>query len=1756
MNERLAKLHDKIELTHDYLIKTKEGEDRWLRLSSKASVENGKLCGANGTLIDITEKKIIELKLSKSEAVYRNLVESIHDVIYEISNTGIINYISPAIEKIMGYTPEELIGKSATNYMHPDDVQMVVTALANLGKSELPYIEYRYIDKTGATRWVRTSTTPIYVDGMVVGGTGSLMEITDRKNAEIESESKTKLLTNLITNLEEGILLEDSNRKIVLTNQLFCDMFAIPAPPSAMVGADCTDSAEQSKNYFKNPQKFIREINTVLSNQEMVLNQELELADGRFFERDYIPTYVDSKYSGHLWKYRDISERKLAEIKLAKSEERFQQVVEQSNEVVWEINKEGLFTYVSPISLQIYGYTPEEMIGKLHFYDLDPTDDKQNLTDIVFGIFHRKEHFTNFVSRFVKKDGTERILLTNGIPILDADGELLGYRGLDADITDRKKDEEQLQKLAQALEQSPALNYITDLAGNIEYANPKSIEVTGFSQEELIGQNPRIFGSKERKREEYIELWKTISSGQIWKGEFHNVNKNEEFYWVLSTISPIYNSEGKITHYLAIQEVITKQKEAEAEISHQITRLDAIVKAMPDLIFVVDKSGTYTEFFAPESAHLFMDRDKIVGASLRDVFDEESVKMHLQKIEECQIAQQLITYEYIANVGPNQLFFEARLTPYRGDQVLIFVRDITERKEAENNILDLNENLENKVQTRTTELAESNKELIAEIVERNRIEKELSNSEEKYRSVVENVNEVIFRTDAQGHWLFLNKSWETITGFTVDESIGQLFFNYVHPDDRQKNADLFEPLINRIKEHCRHEIRYLTKDGNFRWIEVYATLKLNSEDEIVGTFGTLQDITERKLAEDALNWNRMLMELMSDSSPLGFLVVDNRTDEILYFNNQFCKIWEIEQLAEQMAAGEFKNNDIIPYCLPVLNDIPAFAESCKPLQEESNRTVFSDEIAFTQNRTVHRYTTQIRDKNDQYFGRFYIFEDITDRKRAEADLEESLERHRGLSAAAFDSIFFSEKGVCIEQNEMAEKVFGYTNEEAIGRYGTDWIVAEDRKLVMDNMISGYDQPYQVTALRKDGTIFPCMLSGRMMMYKGRNVRVTSLSDITARKKAEEALIESESRFSLFMDVLPAIVFLKDSKGKTLFVNKYMDNAFGAATWVGKTPAEVFPKEFGEKMLADDLKTLELGYQKIEESLTQLDGTVHDFETQKFAIHREGKESLLGGVALDITDRNRITKAIEQSELRHSAMISNISDVIGIMGVDGVMSYKSPNIEHSFGWKPEDLIGTNGWLTVHPDDQEWLQNEFADLLHVPNSAKTVEYRYLCKDGSYKPIELTATNLVGNSVIEGILLNYHDITERKKTEAEIVKSKLVAEQANLAKSEFLSRMSHELRTPMNSILGFAQLMNMAELTPNFKKNVNHIINSGKHLLNLINEVLDISSIEAGKISLTVESIEVKSVILEILDVVQLQASLKNISIELIDSPVNDIHLQADRQRLRQVILNLVSNAIKYNRNGGFVKIKIEAKTTNEEGITTIRISVIDNGIGISKMNIKKLFLPFERIGAERTETEGTGLGLSVAKKLIEAMGGTVGVCSTIDKGSEFWIELSEVMMVKQQTNIHTAGNITNQTQEEADLANQLNNASSSESEARSSILYIEDNLSNTDLIIGIIESQRPSIELFTSIYGKPAVELAIAHKPSIILLDLDLPDIHGSVVLADLMENEETMHIPIVIVSADAMANQIENLIHLGAKEYLTKPINVVAFLETIDRYIIK
>ena len=543
----------------------------------------------------------------------------------------------------------------------------------------------------------------------------------------------------------------------------------------------------------------------------------------------------------------------------------------------------------------------------------------------------------------------------------------------------------------------------------------------------------------------------------------------------------------------------------------------------------------------------------------------------------------------------------------------------------------------------------------------------------------------------------------------------------------------------------------------------------------------------------------------------------------------------------------------------------------------------------------------------------------------------------------------------------------------------------------------------------------------------------------------------------------------------------------------------------------------------------------------------------------ITGRQVLKTSALQKAIFNSANFSSIAtDAKGVIqifnvGAERMLGYQADEVVNRI--TPADISDPGEILARASALSVELEREIAPGFEalVFKASRGIEdiyeLTYVRKDGSRFPaiVSVTALRDVREAII-GYLLIGTDNTARKHVEAEREKlaaslselmqtknteleiARQAADKANKAKSEFLSSMSHELRSPLNAILGFAQLLDSAHppATTEQKGSISQILQAGWYLLTLINEILDLSVIESGKLSLSVEPVSLAEVFAECADIMGQQGAKRGLTITF--PKLSKPHfVAADRTRLKQVLINLLSNAIKYNQPGG--KIIVTREIISAE---RTRIAVRDTGKGLTKEKLAALFQPFNRLGQEAGPEEGTGIGLVMSKLLVELMGGAIGVESVVGTGSVFWFELDTA---------DSAIAITKKEVETAVLETAVN------AQVRT-VLYVEDNHANLELVKQLL-GRRKDLRLLTAIDALVGISLARDHQPDLVLMDINLPGLSGFEALKVLKKDKTTAHIPVVAVSANAMMGDIKRGLEAGFLHYVTKPIKVDLFMEALD-----
>ena len=518
---------------------------------------------------------------------------------------------------------------------------------------------------------------------------------------------------------------------------------------------------------------------------------------------------------------------------------------------------------------------------------------------------------------------------------------------------------------------------------------------------------------------------------------------------------------------------------------------------------------------------------------------------------------------------------------------------------------------------------------------------------------------------------------------------------------------------------------------------------------------------------------------------------------------------------------------------------------------------------------------------------------------------------------------------------------------------------------------------------------------------------------------------------------------------------------------------------------------------------------------------------------DVTEARRSRDELTRARRDIQAILDHSPVVVFVTDVEGRYRMLNSASARITGRSPQELIGRTA-TDIFPKD-------VADMVRA-NSHRVMA------SGRSEMFEETLPTVVGPrtySVVRFPLRNEHgdisalcgmslDITEQKAAAEEIVQARAEAVRANRAKSDFLSRMSHELRTPLNAVLGFAQLFDRDQMSDGDRENIRQILDGGRHLLDLINEVIDISRVESGTLALSNEPVDVHDAVITAVALMRPLAAAQGIVITIAASQPG-LAVMADRQRLRQVLLNLLSNAVKYNRVNGTIHVAIDRIPSGR-----VQVSVKDTGAGIPPELLSLLFQPFERLGADKTAVEGTGLGLALSRALCQAMGGSLEVTSNVDHGSTFSIELAETSLA-----------VPMEMERPASVAALVPDGV----HQPGVVVYIEDNVANVRLMERIL-SRRPRLTMMHAADGRSGIELVRSRRPSVVLLDLQLPEMSGDSVLRELWKDPVTRQIPIVVLTADATRGLPQRLMSAGARACLTKPLDVQQVLRTIDELIVE
>ncbi len=754
-------------------------------------------------------------------------------------------------------------------------------------------------------------------------------------------------------------------------------------------------------------------------------------------------------------------------------------------------------------------------------------------------------------------------------------------------------------------------------------------------------------------------------------------------------------------------------------------------------------------------------------------------------------------------------------------------------------------------------------------------------------------------------------------------------------------------------------------------------------------------------------------------------------------------------------------------------------------------------------------------------------------------------------------------------------IFGFPPDQAEPTYQESLsLFAETDRARIETAIqhatqTGESYELDIPFTRSDGTPGYMFVKGNPVANsQGQTTHLVGiLMDISDRKRIEVALQESQEFIRKIVESSPNLIYVYDlQEQRNIFVNREITHI------LGYTPAEV--QAMGERLATnlmhpDDIASVLPDYHErlaranddeiieFEFRLRHANGEWHWLSSRSVVFSRDaaGQVKQNIGIAQDITTRKQMELALAESEEKFRNLVEGVTDVIWTVNLEGLSTYLSPQFKALFGWEPEEWIGQPANHLVHPDDLAFVVSQKQQLLELGKVSFT-EFRHRHRDGHYLWVSSSA-NLIRDNTgavvgMQGIL---SDISDRKATEAQLQQTNEELARATRLKDEFLAIMSHELRTPLNAILGLSEVLNdqiLGSLNERQQTAISTIARSGQHLLELINDILDLSKISSGKMELALAPASVRNLCESSLVFVRQQAFQKDLQVTS-DIPKNIDDIVVDERRIRQVLINLLTNAVKFTPNGGQISLKVatgcggtwKGQATipdrfRQNNKPLILFQVSDTGIGIAPCDLPRLFQPFVQIDSSlNRQQSGTGLGLAMVQKITELHRGQVTVDSQLGKGSCFTVALPYHMP-------YADGCVANAP---PDTPSSATMTAPPETAIAPLILLAEDNEDNVLTCSSYLMAH--NYRVIVAANGEEAVSLAIAEQPDIILMDIQMPKMDGLEATRLIRSNEQLAAVPIIALTALAMPDDQERCLAAGANHYISKPISLKQLVKDIQ-----
>lgn len=1611
-------------------------------------------------------------------AFLENLVETTPAAVVIHRDEKILYANAAAMKMMKVESLAQVIGKSVFEFIHPDDHQLTKNHIIKIksGHIDTCEVEEKLIRTDGHIIDVELLASLVPYQGeMAIQSL--FFDITERKEAERVLQKSEEKYRALFDSSPDAIFIRDEE-KILYANPMSLKMLGattfeevVSKEIAQFISADGMEFTKQRT------EKMARSGEGTAEPMETTLYR----LDGTSFEGEAsgVPIIYEGKQAFQTV-IRDITERKEAERALEESEEKYRKLVDSNPAAIIIHKPDGEILYVNATSVEIFGADKLEDIFKKRISDYVHPDSQGESKDRIERVLSGEEKRASYEIKLLRMDGQAFNAEVKGTTTTYL-GEL-AIQVFISDITERVESDKTIRQLSRAVNQSNSTIVITDLKGNIEFTNPAFTKIAGYTAEEALGQNPRILKSGQVSLEVYQDLWQTILNGETWQGELINKKKNGELYWEAANISPVKDSNGEITHFVAVKEDITARKNAELALNKSEEKYRNLVEQSNDGIAILSSEGIIVEWNQGMVGITGISTEDAIGSFMWDIqyrFVEDSRKTPAMAKKIKTGLQTLLSEQSTRNAPKQQVhniqrqdgsIGNAHLTVFpirtKKDFMLgIFARDVTEQKKSTD---------------------------------------ALRASEERFRALVENAPLGIVTTDVEGHVVDANAAMLKILGspsLEATQAINVLTFPLLI---QAGITELFKRCLNN-SETIFAEKRYTSKWGKTAdWrISIAPLYDVHGNATLAQML--VDDITEKKEIQRNLIESETRFRAAFENTALGMALTDI-DGHYLKVNQALCAMLgytEVELLL--LSYQDITHPDDLEMNLKQIERLQAgelpFLYLQKRYIHKSGRIIWVDlSVAMLRGQTIEDDILNIQ------------IQDITERKRAVTKLAQratQLENLHKMGLAIISKL---------DLDSILDSLISSMVQTLNAKMGGIYLYNPERDL-LEWVIATPDYPLALGALLHKGE----GMAGKVWQNK-RSLIVENYA--VWEEHAQKIITGLDEPLHAAVEVP---MLWRDEFLGVLCVNGYPEQRFTqrdiqileliatqASTAIRN--ARLFKTERQARQEAETLQaaTQALGstldpYQVLNTILVELKKVVPYDSCSVLQLHNDSLKVIAGHGFENWKEIKELSFDVNDENNPSALVVKQKTPLILANALEEFASFRQAEIltENIRSWLGVPLLlegEAMGLIAVDRSDIGFFTDKHAQIAQA--------------FATQAAIALRNAQLFAD-------------TQRAKETAE--NSRLEAEQANRAKSIFLANMSHELRTPLNAILGFAQILGKDEtLTRHQRKNIGIIERSGDHLLNLISEVLEISKIEAGRATLSPQHFDFYNLLNTLETIFELRTQEKGLLLTIERDARLPRYLFADEGKIRQSLINLIGNSIKFTVEGS-VTLRVRASSEVErEPLCKIICEVQDTGPGIPLDETEHLFEPFVQTRSGEKTKGGTGLGLSITREYARLMNGDLILGEAPESGALFIFTAEvEITEASRLSTREARGRVLGLSPADANVR----------------ILIVEDNPENRAVITEILTIN--GLEVRFAENGLVGVETSLTFEPDLIFMDIQMPMMDGFEATRRIKEKQT---IPIVALTAAAFENERKAILESGFDDFLLKPVRTEQIWEILEKHL--